>query len=151
MKTSMKKGVIVVFSNNEKEIKEYPFNTLLIKDIQKICFVNNASKDSTLDKLKEIKSFDNGSVIDVKKNKGVKAAIKAGVRYLINNEDLQLIIYLEFYKNNNFANLDQTLNLIIDSNKKIIDLFTNTNNRTMLQNVFSSEQLINKLRFEKIK
>jgi hypothetical protein len=98
MKTSMKKGVIVVFSNNEKEIKEYPFNTLLIKDIQKICFVNNASKDSTLDKLKEIKSFDNGSVIDVKKNKGVKAAIKAGVRYLIINEDLQLIIYLEFYK-----------------------------------------------------
>ena len=40
---------------------------------------------------------------------------------------------------------------IDDSNKKIIDLFTNTNNRTMLQNVFSSEQLINKLRFEKIK
>ena len=74
-----------------------------------------------------------------------------GVRYLINNEDLQLIIYLEFYKNNNFANLDQTLNLIIDSNKKIIDLFTNTNNRTMLQNVFSSEQLINNFRFEKIK
>jgi hypothetical protein len=104
-----------------------------------------------LDKLKEIKSFDNVSVIDVKKNKGVKAAIKAGVRYLINNEDLQLIVYLEFYKNNNFASLDQTLNLIIDSNKKIIDLFTNTNNRTMLQNVFSSEQLINKLRFEKIK
>ena len=104
-----------------------------------------------MDKLKEIKSFDNVSVIDVKKNKGVKAAIKAGVRYLINNEDLQLIVYLEFYKNNNFANLDQTLNLIIDSNKKIIDLFTNTNNRTMLQNVFSSEQLINKLRFEKIK
>ncbi len=104
-----------------------------------------------MDKLKEIKSFDNVSVIDVKKNKGVKAAIKAGVRYLINNEDLQLIVYLEFYKNNNFASLDQTLNLIIDSNKKIIDLFTNTNNRTMLQNVFSSEQLINKLRFEKIK
>ena len=74
-----------------------------------------------------------------------------GVRYLINNEDLQLIIYLEFYKNNNFANLDQTLNLIIDSNKKIIDLFTNTNNRTMLQNVFSSEQLNNNFRFEKIK
>ena len=48
----MKKGVIVVFSNNEKEIKEYPFNTLLIKDIQEICFVNNASKDRHLGQTK---------------------------------------------------------------------------------------------------
>ena len=143
----MKKGIIIVFSNNEKEIKETPFDTLLDKDVAEFCFVNNASNDNTLDKLKEIKNktFNNISIVDIKKNKGIKVAIKAGVRYLVNNKELKLIIYLEFYKNYGFVNLDYTLNIIVNSDHKIINLIANTNNRNILQNVFSMEQLIKKL------
>lgn len=141
----MKKGVIIVFSNNEKEIKETQFDKLLDKDIAEFCFVNNASNDHTLDKLKDIKTktFNNISIVDVKKNKGTKAAIKAGVRYLVNNKELKLIIYLVFYKNTDFLNLEYTLNIMMNRNKKIINL--NTNNRNILQNVFSLEQLIKKI------
>ena len=141
----MKKGVIIVFSNNEKEIKETQFDKLLDKDVAEFCFVNNASNDHTLDKLKEIKTktFNNISIVDVKKNKGTKAAIKAGVRYLVNNKELKLIIYLVFYKNTDFLNLEYTLNIMMNRNKKIINL--NTNNRNILQNVFSLEQLIKKI------
>ncbi|AOR27931.1 glycosyltransferase, GT2 family [Formosa sp. Hel1_33_131] len=142
---SMKKGIIIVFSNNEKEIKETQFDKLLDKDVAEFCFVNNASNDHTLDKLKDIKTktFNNISIVDVKKNKGTKAAIKAGVRYLVNNKELKLIIYLVFYKNTDFLNLEYTLNIMMNRNKKIINL--NTNNRNILQNVFSLEQLIKKI------
>ncbi|WP_197493495.1 glycosyltransferase [Formosa sp. Hel1_33_131] len=141
----MKKGIIIVFSNNEKEIKETQFDKLLDKDVAEFCFVNNASNDHTLDKLKDIKTktFNNISIVDVKKNKGTKAAIKAGVRYLVNNKELKLIIYLVFYKNTDFLNLEYTLNIMMNRNKKIINL--NTNNRNILQNVFSLEQLIKKI------
>ena len=142
---SMKKGIIIVFSNNEKEIKETQFDKLLDKDVAEFCFLNNASNDHTLDKLKDIKTktFNNISIVDVKKNKGTKAAIKAGVRYLVNNKELKLIIYLVFYKNTDFLNLEYTLNIMMNRNKKIINL--NTNNRNILQNVFSLEQLIKKI------
>jgi len=144
----MKKGIIIVFSNNEKEIKETQFEKLLDTDVAEFCFVNNASNDNTLDQLKDIKTktFNNISIVDIKKNKGTKAAIKAGVRYLVNNQELKLIIYLEFYKNNDFVNLEYTLNIIINSDHEIIKLFTNTNHRNILQNVFSSEQLIKKFK-----
>ena len=142
----MKKGVIIVFSNNEKEIKETQFDKLLDKDIAEFCFVNNASNDNTLDKLKEIKNktFNNISIVDVKKNKGLKAAIKAGIRYLVNNNEMKLIIYLEYYKNSDFVNLEYTLNIVVNRNKKMMNLITNTNNRNILQNVFSLEQLTEK-------
>ena len=142
-----------MFSNNEKEIKETQFNTLLDTDVAEFCFVNNASNDNTLDQLKDIKTktFKNISIVDIKKKKGIKAAIKAGVRYLINYEELKLIVYLEFYKNNDFVNLEYTLDIIVKSDHETIKLFTNTNNRNIFQNVFSLEQLNEKLRLEDLK
>lgn len=142
-----------MFSNNEKEIKETPFEMLLDKDVAEFCFVNNASNDNTFDQLKNIKTktFNNISILDIKKNKGTKAAIKAGVRYLVNNKELKLIIYLELYKNNNFVNLEFLLNSIVNSDHEIIKLFANKNNRNILQNVFSLEQLNEKLRLEDLK
>ena len=142
-----------MFSNNEKEIKETPFEMLLDNDVAEFCFVNNASNDNTFDQLKNIKTktFNNISILDIKKNKGTKAAIKAGVRYLVNNKELKLIIYLELYKNNDFVNLEYLLNSIVKSDHEIIKLFTNKNNRNILQNVFSLEQLNEKLRLEDLK
>ena len=80
----------------------------------------------------------------MKKNKGLKAAIKAGIRYLVNNNEMKLIIYLEYYKNSDFVNLECILNIVVNRNKKMINLITNTNNRNILQNVFSLEQLTEK-------
>jgi len=54
------------------------------------------------------------------------------------------------YKNNDFVNLESLLNNI-KSDHEIIKLFTNKNNRNILQNVFSLEQLNEKLRIEDLK
>ena len=133
----------MLFSNNENEIKESQFDTLLDKNVAKICFVNNASKDKTLEKLKSInnKAQNNITIIDVKKDKGIKAAIKAGARYLMNNHDLNSIIYLEFYKNKDFKNLEYMLDVVFNM-KNYIKLLANTENRSILKNVYSFEEII---------
>lgn len=139
----MKTGIIFLFSNDEKEIKENKFETLLIKDSSKFCFVNNASNDRTLERLKEIKetTLKNVSIVDIKKNKGVNAAIKAGVRYLKNNEDFSSIIYFEFSKYSGYHNLEKILTRIINK-KEILNFISNTSKRNILKNVFSLEQII---------
>ena len=75
---SVKKGIIIVFSNNEKEIKETPFQMLLDNDVAEFCFVNNASNDNTFDQLKNIKTktFNNISILDIKKTKAQKLLLK---------------------------------------------------------------------------
>ncbi len=132
----MKKGIIIVFSDDENKIDEDQFPNLFKQDDFKICLVNNGSKDNTLQKLKQIKdkAINIISILDVKKNKGIKAAIKSGVRYLINTEDFTSIVYFEFHKYKDFLNLENTVHIL--RNKKI-----NISNRNILQNVFSLEEL----------
>ena len=64
----MKIGIILLFSNNEKDIKETHFQKLSENTAIKFCFINNASEDNTLETLKSIKneSIKNISIIDIK-------------------------------------------------------------------------------------
>lgn len=139
----MKTGIILLFSDNEQEVKENDFNTFIDKDASNFCFVNNASKDKTLDKLKEIKDYthQNISIIDIKKNKGINLAIKAGVRYLKNNKDFNSIVYFEFSKYKKYDCLERVFNEIINK-QKMINFISNTSHRNILKNVFSLEQII---------
>ena len=132
----------MLFSNNENEIKTKLFEILVKKNETKFCFVNNASKDKTLEKLKEIKikTLNNVSIIDIKKDKGIKVAIKAGVRYLINNNDFKSIIYFEF---SNYKNLEILIENVFNK-KNFKTLIKNINERKTLKNVFSLDQLIKK-------
>jgi hypothetical protein len=138
----MNTGIIMLFSNNENEIKENQFDAFLNKNNAKICFVNNASKDNTLEMLKGInnKTTKNITILDVKKNKGLKAAIKAGARYLMNNNDISSIIYFEFYKNKDFKNLEYMLDVIFNM-RKYIKRIANKESRSTLKNVYSLEEL----------
>ena len=88
----MKIGLILIFSNNENNIKKLRLRKTAIQ----ICLVNNGSKDKTLVALNEIKEhFENNiEVLDVKKNKGNTAAIKAGSRYLFSKESFLAIGYM---------------------------------------------------------
>ncbi|PWG06796.1 glycosyltransferase [Polaribacter aquimarinus] len=139
----MKTGIILLFFNDEKEITENYFKVFLNNRASNFCFVNNASKDKTLDKLKEIKKFNykNISIIDIKRNKGKNAAIKAGVRYLKNNEDFNSIVYFEFSKYRKHKNPEHLLQCI-DDNKKVINIISKASNRKILKNVFSLEEII---------
>ena len=50
----MNSGLIIIFSNNENEINDFNKKYLSNINTNKICFVNNASKDNTLSLLNDI-------------------------------------------------------------------------------------------------
>lgn len=139
----MKTGIILLFFNDEQQITEQHLKTLIHTKTSNFCFVNNASKDKTLDKLKEIKKSNqkNIAIVDIKKNKGINAAIKAGVRYLKNNEEFNAIIYFEFSKYIKNKNLGYLLQSILHQ-KKMITIIPSNSNRKILKNVFSLDEIM---------
>lgn len=140
----MKKGVLIIFSNDEDNIDKSQFvNLLSHKDVQ-LCFVNNGSKDNTLDLLETIKSEVKTpiSILDIKKNKGTIAAVKAGVRFLFSTENLNCILYLKLEILSSILDLKKQIEVF----KKIDDQFnaknTPKNRRKILQKVVSFNDLL---------
>jgi glycosyltransferase involved in cell wall biosynthesis len=96
----MKKGIIILFSDDEKKIHKNQFKNLFDQKEVKLCFVNNGSKDNTLhvlDSVREDLESNNVAILDIKKNKGTSAAVKAGARYLLSSEDFKsnMLSYFE--------------------------------------------------------
>ena len=94
----MKKGIIILFFEDEKTInKNQLINIFKQKDV-KLCFVNNGSKDNTLQALEAVKGESDThsiSIIDIKKNTTTNAAVKAATRYIQNSEDIKCILYIK--------------------------------------------------------
>ena len=140
----MKKGIIIVFSNDENKIDQGQFINLFNQDDVKICLVNNGSKDNTLEVLEAVKSEINTdiSILDIKKDNGTNAAIKAGARFLFSNEDLKFIIFIEPNKLTNFKDLKNQLEIL----KKIENTFKSklkkNNKRKTLKEVYSYDDFL---------
>jgi len=98
-------GIIIVFSNIEPVINK----NLIIKNLHKatdiqFCLVNNQSKDNTYYLLKDIKeACENVSIVNIKKIRSSKAAIRAGARYMSSQFSLRHLGYLNTKK----LNLDE--------------------------------------------
>ncbi|CAM1355103.1 MULTISPECIES: glycosyltransferase [Tenacibaculum] len=80
----MKIGIIIPCYNEEKGVKIKAFKKCLKKysDVH-LCFVNDGSKDNTLDVLYKLKDeFEKKvTIINMKKNQGKSRAIKVGARF----------------------------------------------------------------------
>lgn len=129
----MKIGVIILFFNNEKEIDSIQFKNIFnqIKNME-VCFVNNGSKDNTLQMLKFIKDENNANIhlLDIKKNIESDAAVRAGARYFYNEQGLNCIGYVDAYKFSDFNNLNKLLKAIENYRNLIInDSLTTAANR----------------------
>ncbi|WP_298767159.1 glycosyltransferase [uncultured Polaribacter sp.] len=138
----MKTGIIILFFNNENEITKEYFRELLNKPTSCFCLVNNASNDKTLHRLVDFKKAINNkvTVLDIKRNKGVKAAIKAGVRYLKNQQDFNSIIYFEFSEYKKQKHLKNILNFLNNENSNM-QVISKTTDRKILKNVFSIKEI----------
>ncbi|MBC8756991.1 glycosyltransferase [Kordia sp. YSTF-M3] len=135
----MKIGILILFRNDETAIEVQKFVHLFAeKSKLSICFVNNGSTDKTLELLKEIQedAMVPISIIDVKKDKGHSAAIKAGVRYLSSKKELPYILCLKRYKSQDFEMLEKMFQIIQQEKKIVTNLFKKT--KCMVhKNVFS--------------
>lgn len=141
----MKIGIIIIFFNNEKDINISLFNELFnLKKHTQLCLVNNGSSDGTLEKLQEFKLTyeSNINILDVKRNKGDEAAIKAGARYLFNQNEIKHIGYLNVEKCNSVQDLKTLLMALLNHKEDIIQYNLKTlgrhlGQRTLIKNIFS--------------
>ncbi|MEP1487417.1 MAG: glycosyltransferase [Algibacter sp.] len=149
----MKIGVIIVFYNNELDISRNLFDGLSnVKNHLHLCLINNGSEDATLDRLEALKEISklNTVVVDIKQNRGVNNAIKAGARYLFNQNKLKYIGYVSVDKLKTIQDLDTLLNTIEIHKESIIQLNSITNKNTQIKrmifkNVFCILECINTL------
>jgi len=111
----MKTAIIIPCYNEEKRIDQAAFKAFISQsENHHLCFVNDGSKDQTLNVLKSIQHAnpEKVTVIDMKRNSGKAAAVRAGARYLYSQENVQHIGFMDADLSTDFEDfmaLDQTL------------------------------------------
>ena len=154
----MKIGVIIIFHNNQDEIdtNEIVQSLKFSEDIE-LCFVDNESKDKTLEKLREIKeSCNNVSIVEIKKHITQQAAKRAGARYVFNNYNLRHIGYLDvnvlkahhYNFNEVVKSISRDKEVIIEFNKEIKR--QQTVKPTLFKSVFSLLEFLRTKNIDKI-
>ena len=141
----MKKGIIILFSEDEKKIHKDQFINLFNKKEIKLCFVNNGSKDNTLMVLESFKDdLDprNISIIDIKINKGADAAIKAGTRYFLSAGNLKWIGHFKSNMLPYFKDIENQLNFIKKIEYRFNDNLSKAKNRKKVKNIFSFKEFL---------
>ena len=135
----MKKGIIIIFGKSDIEISaNLSFKSSFNKKF-KICLVNNGNDHKVLkflDKLKKLSKCDI-SILNLRKEKKSMLAVKAGVRFLTNTEDVNIFVYAK-PKNILDKNLMKKILKISDE-----DLENKIDERVLLRKVYSLDELVN--------
>ena len=135
----MKKGMVVIFGENDiANVENLSFKSFFNKQF-KICLVNNGNHNKVitfLDKIKEASKCDI-SILNLRKEKKSTLALKAGVRFLSNTEDVNLIVHT---KPKNIFNKN-----LMKKKWKLSaeDLENKLNERVLLRKVYALSELIN--------
>jgi dolichyl-phosphate beta-glucosyltransferase len=141
----MKKGIIILFSDDEKKIHKNQFTNLFNHKDIKLCFVNNGSKDNTLTILEAVKDDlepSSISIIDIKKDKGINAAIKAGARYLLSSGNLKCIMHFKSNMLPFFENKENQLKILKKIEDRFNDNLSTSKNRKNAKNIFSYKEFL---------
>ena len=142
----MKKGIIILFSEDEGKIDKHQLaNIFNHKDVL-LCYVNNGSKDSTLEVLESVKEeleINTISIIDIKKTIPTSAAVKAAARYLKSLGDVKCILYFKSTKLAYFEDKKRQFETLKKIDKRFIDLIYLKKTRKNPQNIFSYKDVLN--------
>tara|TARA_R110002126_G_scaffold142546_5_gene288453 strand:+ start:11054 stop:11497 length:444 start_codon:yes stop_codon:yes gene_type:complete len=138
-------GIIIIFNNGEQIFDITPTLDLLVENDFKVCLVNNSIDGETINLLQKIKLKStlnsNIFILNNKNNKGLKSAVKAGARFLLNEMDFETIIYLE-------SNILMYLKYIkeyfiqLSSQKESFTPYPTRSERSVLSNVFPFTELL---------
>ncbi|KAB8155633.1 glycosyltransferase [Kordia sp. TARA_039_SRF] len=136
----MKIGIVLIFPTNENAFDVAKYVDLFSKNTKlHLCFVHNGSSDDTLSSLKEIQEEVNCqiSIVEIKKNRGHAAAIKAGIRYLHSAANVTHVICVQEFT---YATIKNLLHVIHQDKKQLKHFFTNLK-RLPYKNVFLLENI----------
>jgi len=116
----MKTGIIIPCYNEEKRLNISAFINFIKKENDfHLCFVNDGSKDKTIDVLKTIQEDCpfKVSVINMKKNCGKAAAVRAGARYLHSRGDIEFVGFIDADLSTDFEDFNGLLKTLKTNTK----------------------------------
>ncbi|GER60027.1 dolichyl-phosphate beta-glucosyltransferase [Patiriisocius marinus] len=141
----MKTGIIIPCYNEEKRLDQDAFTSFILenKDYH-LCFVNDGSKDNTLDVLHKMKAkaHDSISIVDIKKNSGKATAVRAGVRFLYNKSNISNIGFMDADLSTDFRDFKDLVKSLEREEKLVVFGSRNLGGtagieRDVMRNIFS--------------
>ncbi len=116
-------GVVIPCYNEEERLLSTEFTDYIDKNSgYHLCFVNDGSKDRTLEVLKELQKGreDFITVYDCDKNGGKAEAVRLGMLHMAKREDLDYIGFLDADLSTDLADFDDLVKTIEHSEFKIV-------------------------------
>ena len=116
-------GVVIPCYNEEERLLSDEFLTYIDKNSgYHLCFVNDGSKDKTLEVLHQLQKGreDFITVYDCEKNGGKAEAVRLGMLHMAKKEDLDYIGFLDADLSTDLADFDDLVKIIETSDFKIV-------------------------------
>jgi DNA-binding response OmpR family regulator len=116
-------GVVIPCYNEEDRLLSKEFTDYIVKNSgYHLCFVNDGSKDKTLEVLKNLQKGreDFITVYDCEKNGGKAEAVRLGMLHMSQKEDLDYIGFLDADLSTDLADFDDLVKTIEHSEFKIV-------------------------------
>jgi CheY-like chemotaxis protein len=116
-------GVVIPCYNEEKRLISEDFQKFVNSNLSyHLCFVNDGSKDNTLDVLYKLKTQNEGriSVYNCEQNGGKAEAVRLGMLHLAKQQQFDYIGFLDADLSTNFEDFDTLVDTIKNSNFKIV-------------------------------
>ena len=116
-------GVVIPCYNEEERLLSTEFTDYINKNSgYHLCFVNDGSKDKTLEVLKELQKGREEfvTIYDCEKNGGKAEAVRLGMLHMAKKEDLDYIGFLDADLSTDLADFDDLVKTIETSEFKIV-------------------------------
>ena len=116
-------GIVIPCYNEEKRLKAKSFTTFVERRLgYHLCFVNDGSKDNTLQVLNELSKGkeDFISVYDCAQNGGKAEAVRQGILHLTKDKQIDYFGYLDADLSTNFEDFEDLVTTISNSKFQII-------------------------------
>ena len=116
-------GVVIPCYNEEERLLSKVFTDYIDKNTgYHLCFVNDGSKDNTLNVLKDLQQGreDFITVYDCEKNGGKAEAVRLGMLHMARKEDLDYVGFLDADLSTDLADFDDLVKTIENSEFKIV-------------------------------
>jgi CheY-like chemotaxis protein/glycosyltransferase involved in cell wall biosynthesis len=116
-------GVVIPCYNEEKRLLSKEFTDFIVKNSgYLLCFVNDGSKDKTLRVLKRLRRGreDFITIYNCKKNVGKAEAVRQGMLFMAQQEDLDYIGFLDADLSTDLIDFDNLVSTIEKFNYKIV-------------------------------
>ncbi|AXG72871.1 glycosyltransferase [Flavobacterium arcticum] len=116
-------GVVIPCYNEEERLLGDDFKRFVNKNLgYHLCFVNDGSKDNTLEVLKELRkgNEDHISIYDCEKNGGKAEAVRLGMLHLAEQSQFDYIGFLDADLSTDFADFQDLVKTISNSDYQVV-------------------------------